>query len=254
MYKILANTLFLGKDIHFLPDCHSTNDIAMHGLRQNEAGEGSIYITAHQTHGKGQRGNTWESNAGENLTFSLVLRPKFLDLREQFLLNMAISNALRKSLQLCLPQVQVKWPNDLVVPGIGKVGGVLIENLVGSTGWEYAVVGIGVNVNQRQFSSQQASSLALVTGHDHSLEELFASLVTHMEQAYLKLKSGNRESIKKEYLEELYLKGQWSQFRIGNEIQEGKITTLTETGNLVVVFRSGTSQSFGIKEIGFPNF
>ena len=83
MYKILANTLFLGKDIHFLPDCHSTNDMALQALRQNQAAEGSIFITNHQTRGKGQRGNSWETKPGENLTFSLVLQPRFLDLSEQ---------------------------------------------------------------------------------------------------------------------------------------------------------------------------
>ncbi len=95
MYKILANTLFLGKDIHFLPDCHSTNDITLQAIRQKEVQEGSIFITNHQTRGKGQRGNTWETKPGENLTFSLVLQPRFLDLSEQFLLNIAISNAIR---------------------------------------------------------------------------------------------------------------------------------------------------------------
>ena len=254
MYKILANTLFLGKDIHFLPDCHSTNDIALQALRQKEAYEGSIFITNHQTHGKGQRGNTWETKPGENLTFSLVLQPHFLDLSEQFLLNMAISNAIRQGMQEYIPQLHVKWPNDLVVPGEGKIGGILIENLVGSKGWEYAVVGIGLNINQREFSSPQATSLSLVTGSFYPLEELFKLLITHVEQAYLALKKGKRELLKHEYLRHLYLLNQWAQYRVGEQTLEGKIIGLSEMGNLLLELPSGQQQSFGIKEITFPNF
>jgi BirA family biotin operon repressor/biotin-[acetyl-CoA-carboxylase] ligase len=254
MYKILANTLFLGKDIHFLPDCHSTNDMALQALRQKEATEGSIFITNHQTRGKGQRGNSWETKPGENLTFSLVLQPKFLDLSEQFLLNMAISNAIRRCFQEYVPGLLVKWPNDLVIPGFGKIGGILIENLVGSKGWEYAVVGIGLNINQNQFGSPQATSLSLVTGNTYPLEELFKLLVAHLEQAYIALKKGKNAVLTQEYLQHLYLIEKWAVFKVGEQELEGKIIGLTEIGNLLLELPSGRQQSFGIKEISFPNF
>lgn len=254
MYKILANTLFLGKDIHFLPDCHSTNDMALQALRQKEATEGSIFITNHQTRGKGQRGNSWETKPGENLTFSLVLQPKFLDLSEQFLLNMAISNAIRRCFQEYVPGLLVKWPNDLVIPGFGKIGGILIENLVGSKGWEYAVVGIGLNINQNQFASAQATSLSLVTGNTYPLEELFKLIVVHLEQAYIALKKGKNAVLTQEYLQHLYLIEKWAVFKVDEQELEGKIIGLTEIGNLLLELPSGRQQSFGIKEISFPNF
>jgi len=254
MYKILANTLFLGKDIHFLPDCHSTNDMALQALRQKEAGEGSIFITNHQTRGKGQRGNSWETKPGENLTFSLVLQPKFLDLSEQFVLNIAISNAIRRCFQEYVPGLLVKWPNDLVVPGFGKIGGILIENLVGSSGWDYAVVGIGVNINQNQFASPQATSLSLVTGNSYPLEELFKLLITHVEQAYIALKKGKNAILTSEYLQHLYLIEEWTIFKVGEQELEGKIIGLTETGNLLLELPTGQQRSFGIKELTFPNF
>ena len=254
MYKILANTLFLGKDIHFLPDCHSTNDMALQALRQKEAGEGSIFITNHQTRGKGQRGNSWETKPGENLTFSVVLQPKFLDLSEQFLLNMAISNAIRRCLQEYVPRLLVKWPNDLVVPGFGKIGGILIENLVGSSGWDYAVVGIGININQNQFASPQATSLSLITGNSFPLEELFKLVIVHLEQAYIALKKGKNAVLTREYLQHLHLIDEWAVFKVGEEDLEGKIIGLTDSGNLLLELSSGRQQSFGIKEISFPNF
>ena len=254
MYKILANTLFLGKDIHFLPDCHSTNDMALQALRQKEASEGSIFITNHQTRGKGQRGNSWETKPGENLTFSVVLQPKFLDLSEQFSLNIAISNAIRRCFQEYVPGLLVKWPNDLVVPGFGKIGGILIENLVGSSGWDYAVVGIGININQNQFASPQATSLSLVTGNTYPLEELFKLLISHVEQAYISLKKGKSAILTREYLQHLYLIEEWAVFKLGEQELEGKIIGLTDTGNLLLELSSGRQQSFGIKELTFPNF
>jgi BirA family biotin operon repressor/biotin-[acetyl-CoA-carboxylase] ligase len=254
MYKILANTLFLGKDIHFLPVCHSTNDIALGELRQGKVGEGSIFITHHQTQGKGQRGNTWEAKAGENLTFSLILRPNFLDLSEQFLLNMAISNAIRKCVQEYIPGLKVKWPNDLVLPAQGKIGGILIENLVGNSGWEYAVVGIGLNINQREFQAGQATSFYIVTGNNYPLEELFKLLIGYIEQSYIALKKGKYAEINAEYLRHLYLFEQQALFTVDGEALVGKIVGLTDSGNLLVELPTGLRRSFGIKEIKFPNF
>ena len=254
MYKILANTLFLGKDIHFLPDCHSTNDIALQALRQSKAAEGSIFITNHQTRGKGQRGNSWETRPGENLTFSLVLQPRFLDLSEQFVLNMAISNAIRRCIQEYIPGLMVKWPNDLVVPGFGKLGGILIENLVGSSGWDYAVVGIGINVNQNKFANPKATSLSLVTANTYPLEELFKLLIVHLEQAYIALKKGKHAEIRAEYLLHLYLFEQQALFTVGEESLAGKIIGLSESGNLLLELTKGQQRSFDIKEIAFPNF
>lgn len=254
MYKILANTLFLGKDIHFLPDCHSTNDSALTELRKGKVGEGSIFITHHQTQGKGQRGNAWEAKPGENLTFSLILRPNFLDVSEQFLLNMAISNAIRKCVQEYLPDLMVKWPNDLVLPSKGKIGGILIENLVGSSGWEYAVVGIGLNINQREFQTTQATSFSLATGSQYSLEELFKLLISHIEQGYISLKKGKYAEISAEYLRHLYLFEQEALFTVGKENLAGKIVGLTDAGNLLLELPNGLRKAFGIKEIKFPNF
>lgn len=152
------------------------------------------------------------------------------------------------------PWLLVKWPNDLVVPGFGKIGGILIENLVGSSGWDYAVVGIGININQNQFASSQATSLSLVTGNSYPLEELFKLLITHVEQAYIALKKGKNAILTREYLQHLYLIEEWTTFKVGEQELEGKIIGLTETGNLLLELPTGKQRSFGIKELTFPNF
>ncbi|WP_111670532.1 biotin--[acetyl-CoA-carboxylase] ligase [Algoriphagus litoralis] len=253
MYKILANTIFLGKDVLFLPECHSTNDKALELIRTGQAKEGSIIICGHQTRGKGQRGNSWETQANQNLTFSLVLSPGFLDISEQFYLNMMVSNGIRKLFQEYLPDIKVKWPNDLVVPGHGKVGGVLIENILSSNGWDYAVVGIGLNINQTQFETQKATSLASITGGQFSLEEIFRLLVAHIEQGYISLKKGRTQAILEEYISHLFLRDQWAIFTENSCEFEGKIQGVSKAGKLQMILRDGSARFFDLKQIGFPN-
>lgn len=253
MYKILANTIFLGKDVRFLPECHSTNDKAMELIRLGSAAEGTIVITDHQTKGKGQRGNTWEAQAGKNLTFSLVLKPGFLDVSEQFYLNMAVSNGLLRFFSDYIPDLKVKWPNDLVVPQLGKMGGILIENIVGQQGWEYSIVGIGLNINQQSFGVTKATSLSSLTGSEFRLEELFKLIISHLEQAYLSLKKGRKSELKRDYLRHLFLLEEWNEFSKNELHFVGKIRGVTETGKLQIEMENGDLEEFGLKEVSFPN-
>lgn len=253
MYKILANTIFLGKDVRFLPECHSTNDKAMELIRLGSAAEGTIVITDHQTKGKGQRGNTWEAQAGKNLTFSLILKPGFLDVSEQFYLNMVVSNGLLRFFSDYIPDLKVKWPNDLVVPQLGKMGGILIENIVGQQGWEYSIVGIGLNINQQSFGVTKATSLSSLTGSEFRLEELFKLIISHLEQAYLSLKKGRKSELKRDYLRHLFLLEEWNEFSKNELHFVGKIRGVTETGKLQIEMENGDLEEFGLKEVSFPN-
>ena len=253
MYKILANTIFLGKDVLFLPECHSTNDRALELIRSGHAREGSIVICSNQTRGKGQRGNTWESEPGLNLTFSLVLTPLFLDISEQFSLNMMVSGSIRKLLQEYIPALKVKWPNDLVVPGRGKIGGVLIENVLSSGKWEFAVVGVGLNINQLQFGHAKATSLAALTGGFFDLEELFRMLIAHLEQGYISLKKGKVDEIHRDYLHHLFLREEWAVFVEKSNEFEGKIAGVSKEGRLRMELKDGSDRLFDLKEISFPN-
>lgn len=251
MYKILANTIFLGKDVHFLPECHSTNDTALQLIRNRKAKEGTIVICENQSQGRGQRGSSWISQPGKNLTFSLVLRPEFMDISEQFYLNMTVSNSVRKLLQDYIPNLQVKWPNDLVVPGFGKIGGVLIENTFSGEGWENAVVGIGLNVNQLLFNSENATSLYSLTGNQINLEELFRLLITQLEQGYIQLKKGKWKEIKADYLHHLFLKDRLAKFSSDGKEFSGIITGINQEGKLEISLQNGDQAVFGLKEVRF---
>jgi len=86
------------------------------------------------------------------------------------------------------------------------------------------------------------------------LEELFKLLISHVEQAYISLKKGKSAILTREYLQNLYLIEEWAVFKLGEQELEGKIIGLTDTGNLLLELSSGRQQSFGIKELTFPNF
>ena len=251
MYKILANTIFLGKDVCFLPECHSTNDIALDLVKKRQAIEGTIVICDHQTRGKGQRGNSWQTQAGQNLTFSIVLRPDFMDITEQFYLNMAISNSIRKVLKDYLPSLEVKWPNDLIVPEFGKLGGILIENIFSGKEWEYAIVGIGLNINQQEFNISNTASIRSITGSEIELTELFRLLITRLELSYIQLRKGKWNTIKDEYLIHLYRREMWAKYIANGQHFLGKIVGICEEGKLEMELESGEKIAFGLKEITF---
>lgn len=250
MYKILANTVFLGKDIHFLTECHSTNDLALEKIKKKELAEGSIIITDAQTKGRGQRGNRWWSEPGRNLTFSLVLSPSFLDPSEQFELNIAISLAVAETLSDYAKGIKVKWPNDIMHEVSGKIGGILIENILNQKGIEYAIVGIGLNVNQQMLALPSSTSLSDLTGREWDKWEIFKLLIHKIEQYYILLKKGQRRRLRELYLENMYRSGTLGLFNDGTDFQ-GKIIGIGETGKLIIEKMDGSHNHYAFKEVRY---
>ncbi|MEH0154376.1 biotin--[acetyl-CoA-carboxylase] ligase [Limibacter armeniacum] len=204
MHNFCTNTLFVGKKVVYLPTCLSTNTEAVNLAVSGNIPEGTVVYTSDQTAGRGQRGNGWESAPDKNLTLSLVLYPKFLLAREQFKLNMAISLAIHD----CIGHAtgiypKVKWPNDIYVKE-EKLTGILIENYLKGHHINYSVIGIGLNVNQVDFSTPTATSIANMTGKQFNLYRLMESLLENIEKRYLQLKAGKDDLLKTEYLQALF--------------------------------------------------
>lgn len=250
MHKILANTVFLGKDIHFLTECHSTNDLALEKIRKKELAEGSIILTDSQTKGRGQRGNRWWSEPNMNLTFSLVLQPYFLDPAEQFELNIVISLAVSETLSEYFPGMVVKWPNDILHEEKGKLGGILIENILSQKGIEYAVVGIGLNINQSIKEIPFATSLFDLTGKEWDRWEIFKLLIGSIEKKYILLKKGEKRLLRQRYVENLYRMRQISMYDDG-EIFEGEIQGIDPSGKLIIKKMDGSLNHYGFKEVKY---
>jgi BirA family transcriptional regulator, biotin operon repressor / biotin---[acetyl-CoA-carboxylase] ligase len=250
LYKIQPKTLFVGKKTIYLPSCQSTNDEAAGLLRSGEGHEGTVVITDYQTAGRGQRGNTWLAQAGENLTLSLILKPRFLSVQAQFSLNIAVSLGVYDFLETYLSDdVRIKWPNDIYAKD-RKLGGILIENTLQNSHLESTIVGMGLNINQLAFENPQATSLRLLTQQAHDLEKLLPTLLEALEKNYLLLRNGHQAALKQRYLQRLYRYQEMYRFRKNEEEFEGMIVGVSATGLLAVQIENRL-EYFDFKEISY---
>jgi BirA family biotin operon repressor/biotin-[acetyl-CoA-carboxylase] ligase len=251
LYKIPANTVFLGKNIVFMPECHSTNSHALQLCQQSpSAPEGTVVITDNQTAGRGQRGNMWISDPGKNFTLSVILKPSFLLIRDQFFLTVFASLSIRDYLQeKGCTSIRIKWPNDIYV-GSKKICGILIENIISGDRFSNVVIGIGLNVNQDEFSMDTATSLRQELEQWFDLPSELELLLACVEARYLKLRQNELESMMVEYLSLMYWRGEVHLFSSNDKDFEGTITGLDEVGRLKVLTNSGEN-SFEVKEINY---
>ena len=215
--------------------------------------EGTVIMAGTQYAGRGQMESKWYSEPGKNLTFSILFYPGFLSLNEQFNLNMAISIGIQHALtKLTGTGLSVKWPNDIYF-GAKKIGGILIENIVAGNRIKACIVGIGINVNQENFENEletKAGSLYQILQKHVNLELLLPQLCSHIEVAYLKLRTGNYKSIQEEYIKLLYRFNENARYRQNGEIIIGKITGVSDTGFLILETNAGII-SCNFKEIEF---
>jgi BirA family biotin operon repressor/biotin-[acetyl-CoA-carboxylase] ligase len=245
--------LFIGRNLITLKEVDSTNTFLKDALsKSTPLLDGTVIMADKQFAGRGQSGNSWHSEAGKNLTFSILLNPGFLPIERQFDLNIAISLALNDFLNKYLAgKAFIKWPNDSYVDN-KKIGGILIENIVHGNSIKHAIIGIGINVNQEEFSGdlRNVTSLKQALHQDYNLMQLLGEICSFIEGRYLQLKAGNSDKLNDEYLRQLYLKDEWASFCFDKQIQSGKIHGITKIGQLIVETAEGL-RYFNNKEIEF---
>lgn len=253
---------FIGKNTLIFESLPSTNDYLRQELAKSTPfPEGTVIMAVHQFSGKGQRGAVWLSQKGMNLTFSILLRPDFLEPQKQFLLTIAVSVAIVEALQNILESahhVQVKWPNDIYVDG-EKIAGILMENSIRGKNWNHAIVGIGLNVNQEQFHEVglkhtgrigSPTSLKLLTAEEQSLDSILRRICAYIEHYYLGLKSGEENLIITEYLDKMFRFGESAPYLAKGRSVIGKICGITPEGRLLLEI-DGEVLAFDLKEIRF---
>jgi BirA family transcriptional regulator, biotin operon repressor / biotin---[acetyl-CoA-carboxylase] ligase len=177
----------IGREIIVLDETTSTNDVVLQ-MANGGAPEGLVVFAEHQTAGRGQRGNVWESAAGKGLLCSILLRPNVAVQDSARLVDWAVKGIVWTVESACLRKATIKPPNDIYIDG-RKVAGVLVEMRGQSSAPHLAVVGIGVNVNQMpsQFSEElreRATSLALVLGGPIERNTLAIALLRNLDQLY----------------------------------------------------------------------
>ena len=193
-----------GSFFTILDTVDSTNNYAMARISGGLAKHGMAWFATEQTAGKGQRGKEWNSEKGKNIAMSLVLEPGQLKITNQFHLSATIALACFDFLSLFTgDEITIKWPNDLFWRD-RKAGGILIENkLLGKT-WKWAVVGIGMNINQTLFTKdlKHAVSLKQITGKTFNAVDLAKELHALLMKNLSEQKS--LENILQDYNQHLY--------------------------------------------------
>lgn len=247
------DTLFTGQQIIALESVGSTNDYAGSWVKENAFSEGLIITTEEQTAGKGQRGSSWQSEKGKNLVFSLVLKPVFLNPDKQFYLSKITSLAVLEMLGKSAIKAAIKWPNDIYVTG-RKIAGILIENTIttGKTG--VSIIGVGVNINQKDFApGLNATSFLLEKGTAGNKKQMLEDFCSCFEANYLDLKAGKTDSINKKYHNSLLNYGVTASYRNKEKEFQGMIKSVLEDGRLELMnFAENKVEYYEMKEITQP--
>lgn len=211
----------------------------------------TLVYTGFQTAGRGQRGNTWESEKGKNLTFSILIKPKGLPASEQFLISEISSLAVRDLLMRHCTDILIKWPNDIYWKD-KKICGMLIENSIDNSCLSYSISGIGININQEVFKSDAPNPVSLknITGKNYDLQTLIDDFLEIIGKWFEKL-TNDSAGIHSEYLSSVFRKDIEASFRDKDREFRGTIVDVEPHGLLVIRDTEGKKRKYGFKEIAY---
>jgi BirA family biotin operon repressor/biotin-[acetyl-CoA-carboxylase] ligase len=228
----------------------STNNYAMNLVKEGWTKNLACIWARDQFQGKGQRGNTWLSEAGKNLTCSIIFFPESLDAAHNFYISMAVCLAAKKFLQASCQNVQIKWPNDLYLAD-KKTGGILIENTLEKENIRSSIIGVGINLNQKEFSADipNPTSVLLNSGKELDIEKSVLALYSSIIESLKKLDLGLFNEIKHSYLQNLYGLGVQLSFRDLQGEFKGIIQGVEDTGELVIKDPEGKQRKYAFKEV-----
>jgi len=223
-----------------LSSVDSTNNYALAQIHANLSQAGTCYFAHEQTSGKGQRGKSWSTERGLNIMLSIVLKPDFLKPFQQFQLSASVAVASHGFFKNYANEtLKIKWPNDLYW-GNQKLGGILIENIItsksGGGNWDWAVVGIGVNINQTNFAADLKNPVSLkqITNKSFDQVALAKGLCMSIDHFYKMLMAKEANAILEMYNQDLYKKDEMVKLKKSNRIFPAIIKEVTSTGQLVV--------------------
>lgn len=229
----------------------STNDLAEATLSREAVDEFTVFFADYQTNGKGIGHNIWESNMGENLLISIVLHPVFLNPADQFMINKIVSLGVCKCLDKYIigQRITIKWPNDVWV-GFGKIAGILSRNLIMGNRFETCIVGIGLNINQQNFSPEIPNPVSMyqIAHRAFDRNEVLKQLIDDVKHFYSLLKKNLIEAINQYYLERLLFYNTSATFIADDQEFTGIIKGVDEFGLLLVEVEENVRR-YNIKDI-----
>lgn len=231
-----------------LDEVVSTND----SLREySPVADVSVLFASFQTRGRGQMGNAWFSNYGENLLFSVLVSPTNLKASDAFVLSQAMALAIKETLATFLSDVHVKWPNDIYC-GDSKICGTLIENSLMGKMVGRSVIGSGLNVNQQQFPeglAAPATSIRLLIGRECSVQDLLHDIMGRFLVYYDDIQQGHYQGVRDKYHSSLYLRGQQCRFMDEEGVFRGYISHVEPDGHIVIVDADAQARRYAFKQV-----
>lgn len=223
----------IGETILRLNSVSSTSNYVANSIEKGEYEWGTAILADFQTHGRGQRDAVWQSEPGQNLTFSFGAEFIDFDPRAFFKVTQCISLALREFVASRVDEeVFIKWPNDIISNG-KKLAGILVESKVSKN--PYFICGIGLNINQLDFGQfSKAGSIRAMTGQVYDLEVELKELLKLINIEWIKLSSGDFRSLKSDYMKRLYGFNSMVDYREAGKTCTGRIVDLSEEGMLII--------------------
>ncbi len=232
-----------------LESVDSTNNYAMARIHEGMASDGLVCLARHQWAGKGQRGKSWLDEPGQNLIMSLVIEPGILKISQQFLFSTAVALGILDLIQtIDSGNWRIKWPNDIYWND-RKAAGILIESIIKGKNWPFAVVGIGMNLNQASFPEEISNAISLkqITNLNYEPVSIARKLVLSI-QNRIRLLRKDPDKILSEFNHSLYKRNEYLVLKKGNELISTKIIGVNETGELLT-----DMGSFTIGEVDFKH-
>lgn len=220
------------------------------------AGDKEITVVSaeFQTKGRGQIGNTWESESGQNLLFSIYLHPNCVLASEQFILSQAISLAIQQTLTevLDVDDIKIKWPNDIYWRD-KKICGILIENMLTGKKIETTTIGVGLNVNQTVFKSNAPNPVSMkqIRGHDFDRKSILEMIVICFYKYLNLIKQSNKEPIVSCYFEQLFRRDGFYPYRDENGEFNARIMNVEPLGHLILLDEQGEKRKYAFKEVEY---
>ena len=242
------------KILHF-DEINSTNVFLYDKMAEKNDISDTVVVAAHQTAGRGMDKNRWESEAGKNLLFSIALKSNFLEAENQFKISQAVSVAIVETLQNIINSDKffIKWPNDIYF-GDKKLAGMLIQNTIEGRMMGTSIIGIGLNVNQMEFSKDIPNpiSLKLITSKSIDLDYLLNLLISSIKNSVESLRfESNQKEINEKYISKSYRFGIWSDYFHQNQVKQLKITGFDKYGRLLLQDKEGAVIVCDVKELQF---
>lgn len=233
-----------------LKETVSTNSYLAQLCDREKQDDFTCVYASYQSSGRGQRGNSWESEAGKNLLFSFVVYPDFIEADRQFLLAQISALSLQETLSQYSDEITVKWPNDIYWRD-KKICGTLIENDLTGTLLSRSISGTGVNLNQKVFLSDAPNpvSLTQITGRTYDPEEILYKILARVVDYYMLLRHGDTTTIVSRYKSNLYRGSGFHPFRDVGGTFLARIADIEPSGRIILEDVEGRLRKYMFKEV-----